>query len=129
MHARNPLRPVLAGIAIALSAACQQVPQGANPASETRLPSAAASAPGAAARPTNAGRISIRQWPEFTVDNKSLRAAPGARILSSGNLMMTPNMVPEGARVQYELDGAGQVKLIRVLDAGAAPSTPAPAGR
>ena len=99
----------------ALAGGCKQVPQSA-PAAETALPSAAASAPERAAASATAGRISIRQWPNLTIDNKALRAAPGARIINSSNLMMTPNMVPEGARVQYELDATGQVRLIRVLD-------------
>jgi hypothetical protein len=121
MHASRLLRFVQAGIAIALVAACQQVPQNAAPAPEAALPSAAANAPGSVARQAPAGRISIRQWPEIVIDNKPLRAAPGARILNSNNLMLTPNMIPEGARVQYELDGAGQVRLIRVLGPNAAP--------
>lgn len=123
MHASRLLRFSLAGIATALVAACQQVPQNAAPAPapEAALPSAAANAPGSAARQAPAGRISIRQWPEIVIDNKALRAAPGARILNSNNLMLTPNMIPEGARVQYELDGAGQVRLIRVLAPNAAP--------
>jgi hypothetical protein len=127
MHASRLLRISLAGIATALAAACQQVPQNASPAPnpDTALPSAAANAPGSAARQAPAGRISIRQWPDIAIDGKALRAAPGARILNSNNLMLTPNMIPEGARVQYELDGAGQVRLIRVL--GPNSPTPAPA--
>jgi hypothetical protein len=127
MHASRLPRFFLAGIAIALATSCQQVPQNAAPAPapESALPSAAANAPGSAARQASAGRISIRQWPEIVIDSKPLRAAPGARILNSNNLMLTPNMIPEGARVQYELDGAGQVRLIRVLGPNA--SAPAPA--
>jgi hypothetical protein len=127
MRAPALLRFVLASVAIALGASCQQVPQNAAsaPTPEAALPSAAANAPGSAARQAPAGRISIRQWPEIVIDNKALRAAPGARILNSNNLMLTPNMIPEGARVQYELDGAGQVRLIRILGPNA--PTPAPA--
>jgi hypothetical protein len=106
-----------------LLAACESAPQ--QTAGDTALPSAAASAPGAASRALRAGRISIQQWPQLTIDNKQFRAAPGARIVNSSNLMMTPNMVPAGARVEYELDGMGQVRLLRVLDPGA-DSAPAP---
>ena len=114
MHAARHLRFCFAAIAAALTAACVQVPQRAAPA-ETQVGSAAATAPGAATRGTTSGRISIRQWPYLTIDDKPLQAAPGARIFSSGNLMMTPNMLPDGARVEYELDAMGQVRLIRVL--------------
>jgi hypothetical protein len=119
MRALPLLRSCAACAAIAVIAACQQVPQSSAPA-ETQVPSAAASAPEATARAAASvpsGRISIQQWPNLTIDNKPLRAAPGARIINSSNLMMTPNLVPNGARVQYELDGMGQVRLIRVLDA------------
>jgi hypothetical protein len=120
MHASSFQQKLIAGIAIALSAlfaaGCKQVPQNAS-APEAQVPSAAASAPAAAAAASAPGRISIQQWPNLTIDGKPLRAAPGARIVNSNsNLMMTPNMVPDGARVQYELDGTGQVRLIRVLD-------------
>lgn len=127
MRATRLLQIVQAGIVIVLVAACQQVPQNTAPASEAALPSAAANAPGSAARQAPAGRISIRQWPEIVIDSKALRAAPGARILNSNNLTLTPNMIPEGARVQYELDGAGQVRLIRVLGTNAPGPAPAAA--
>jgi hypothetical protein len=124
MHASRLLRPALAGGTMALTAACVQVPQGeATPESQVRSP--AASAPEAAARTAATGRISVRQWPNVVIDNKALVAAPGARIFGSNNLMMTPNLIPEGARVSYELDALGQVRVIRVLPASPAPA-PAP---
>jgi hypothetical protein len=133
MRASRPLRPALSGSVIALMAACSSVPQSGAPAG-VPLASAAANAPGVAARPAASGRISIRQWPNLTIDDKALLAAPGARIFNSNNLMLTPNMVPDGTRVAYELDAMGQVRVIRVLDAagattGAAPRSPLPASR
>jgi len=123
---------VFAGIAAALIAACSQLPRGATDGG-TPLPSAAASAPGSASRATAAGRLTVVQWPNITIDDKALRAAPGARIFNSNNLMMTPNMLTSGARVQYELDGAGQVRMIRVLDGRSDPPSaagaPNPAAR
>jgi hypothetical protein len=124
MHVTALLRPALAGGAMALASACVQVPQGAS-APESQVASPAASSPEAAARAASSGRISTRQWPNLVIDNKALVAAPGARIFNSNNLMMTPNMVPEGARVSYELDALGQVRVIRVLPANPAPTAPA----
>jgi len=49
-----------------------------------------------------------------------LRAAPGARIFTSGNLTVTPNAVPPDTRVRYLLNGAGQVQTIWLT---AAPGT------
>lgn len=131
MPAHFPPRNVLAGIALCgallvLTAGCKQTPERTDPAAAP-LPSAAASAPGAASRATTQGRLSVVQWPNITIDNKPLRAAPGARIINSNNMMMTPNMIPAGARVEYQLDGAGQVRLLRILESrDAAPSPAAP---
>jgi len=40
------------------------------------------------------GRLTIVQWPVISIDGHELRAAPGARIFTSGNLTVTPNAVP-----------------------------------
>jgi hypothetical protein len=113
MRASGFLQLTLASAALALTAGCSQVPEQASDA-PAALPSASASAPGEASRAA-AGRLTIVQWPDIRIDDKTLRAAPGARIINSNNMMMTPNMVAPGARIQYELDGSGQVRLIRVL--------------
>ena len=113
MRASCFLQSTLASAALALMAGCSQVPEQASEA-PTALPSASASAPGQASR-TAPGRLTIVQGPDIKIDDKTLRAAPGARIINSNNMMMTPNMLVPGARVQYELDGSGQVRLIRVL--------------
>jgi len=114
---------VAALAAVALVPACGQLPRTAD--------SPAAAAPQAAdasVRRTATGRIVIVQWPELTIDGRPMRAAPGARILGRNHLTVTPNMVGAGARVQYELDALGQVRLIRVLEAEPAPA-PKPRGR
>lgn len=113
---------LLAGIALLLTA-CAQVPDAASAPGAVPLASAAGSGPSASRAP--AGRLSISQWPELTIDNKVYRAAPGARIFSADNRMITPNMLPPGARVQFELDALGQVRVLRVVDA-AAPLSPTP---
>jgi hypothetical protein len=97
------------------AAGCVQVPQSAG--GEAAAPTADAAPVAPASR---AGSLQVVQWPIITIDRREFRAAPGARILNSNNLTLTPNRVPPGAKVQYELDGLGQVRLIRVLDAGAA---------
>ncbi len=58
------------------------------------------------------GRLTIVQWPVISIDGHELRAAPGARIFTSGNLTVTPNTVPPDTRVRYLLNGAGQVQTI-----------------
>ena len=107
---------------VALLAACEQLPRTASApaavAPVTAAPGAAAAAPAAA----RSGRLVIHQWPLLSIDGRELRAAPGARIVSPTLLTVTPNMVPEGARVHYELDGQGQVRLIRILDPAGAPA-------
>jgi hypothetical protein len=50
-----------------------------------------------------------------SIDGKTLRLSPGARILSAGNLTVTPNQVATGTLVRYELDGQGQVRTIWIL--------------
>jgi len=66
------------------------------------------------------GRLTIVQWPVISIDGHELRAAPGARIFTSGNLTVTPNAVPPDTRVRYLLNGAGQVQTIWLT---AAPGT------
>ncbi len=115
---------LLAGIALLLTA-CAQVPESSSAPTSAPLASASGSGPSASRAP--AGRLSISQWPELTIDNKAYRAAPGARIFSADNRMITPNMLPPGARVQFELDALGQVRVLRVVDAAStAPVSPTP---
>lgn len=77
-----------------------------------------ASAP--APRPAqNIGRVQAVQWPLLRIDDRQLRAAPGARIVNvSTNLLITANQIPPNAQVSFELDGTGQVRLLRVLPPG-----------
>jgi hypothetical protein len=108
--------------AVALTAAlfvvgCVQVPSGA-PAPAPAPAGTAVNAPAAAPAPqaVRTGTLQVVQWPVLTIDRKEFRAAPGARIVNRNNLTVTPNQVPPGAKVQYELDGTGQVRLMRLLD-------------
>ena len=97
-----------------LASGCSSGPSGVPPgASPQMFGYGVAAASDSAGR--NVGRIQIGQWPNLTIDNKPMRAAPGARIIGAGNRMITANLVPPGARVQYELDGLGQVRSIRLL--------------
>jgi hypothetical protein len=49
------------------------------------------------------------------IDNKLFRLSPGARILSTTNLTVTPNQVTTNALVRYQLDGQGQIRTIWLL--------------
>jgi hypothetical protein len=99
----------------ALPAGCAQVPEpGSAPSAAADPPQAATSAGGATAA-TRSGRLTIVQWPNVEIDRKPMRAAPGARILNSNNLTVTPNLVPPGSLVSYELDGTGQIRTLRIL--------------
>ena len=106
-------RTLGAAVVALLLTACETVPAGADPGAAPVAPAV----PGALAVGT--GRLQVVQWPVVTIDGRPMRAAPGARILGVNNLMLTPNLVPGDARVQYELDGSGQLRLIRLLDARA----------
>jgi hypothetical protein len=111
------MRPFLATAAcliVLLASGCSSGPSGVPPGGSPQMFGyGAAAASSTAGR--NIGRIQIGQWPNLTIDNKPMRAAPGARIIGPGNRMITANLVPPGARVQYELDGMGQVRSIRLL--------------
>lgn len=110
------MRPILPGAAclLMLLSSCASSPSGSAPGPAPQMFGyGVAAASDSAGR--NVGRIQIGQWPNLTIDNKPMRAAPGARILGAGNRMITANLVPPGARVQYELDGMGQVRSIQLL--------------
>lgn len=110
------MRPILPGAAclLMLLSSCASSPSGSAPGSAPQMFGyGVVAASDSAGR--NVGRIQIGQWPNLTIDNKPMRAAPGARILGAGNRMITANLVPPGARVKYELDGMGQVRSIRLL--------------
>lgn len=110
----RPIPPAAACLLMLLLSSCASSPSGSAPGPAPQMFGyGVAAASDSAGR--NIGRISIGQWPNLTIDNKPMRAAPGARILGAGNRMITANLVPPGARVQYELDGLGQVRSIRLL--------------
>lgn len=53
-----------------------------------------------------------------TIDGKERRMAPGARILTTNNTTITPNLVPPASRVRYRLDANGQVTAVWLLQPG-----------
>ncbi len=119
MHTPSRIVPphwaALAAGALVLTA-CAQVPPSAGEAATA--PATGAAAPVAAATPAaRSGRLTIVQWPNVQIDGRPMRAAPGARILNTNNLTVTPNMVPPDTQVSYELDGIGQIRLLRILPA------------
>lgn len=63
------------------------------------------------------GRFTALQLPLVSIDGKQFRLAPGARILNPNNLTVTPNLVPAGTPVRYELDAQGLVRTIWIVDA------------
>lgn len=63
------------------------------------------------------GTMTTGQLPEVSIDGKAMRLAPGARIVSSNNLSITPNQVPAGSRVRYKTDAAGLVTQVWILPA------------
>jgi hypothetical protein len=97
-----------------LLGACDALPR-LNPQPASQVD--AAPLPGPARPAGNSGRIEVVEWPIVKIDRKELRAAPGARILNTSNMMVTPNQIPANARVTYELDGMGQIRTIRILPA------------
>jgi hypothetical protein len=65
------------------------------------------------------GRFTALQLPVVAIDGKQYRLAPGARIFNANNLTVTPNLVPAGTPVRYELDAQGLVRTVWIV--GAAP--------
>jgi len=63
------------------------------------------------------GRLTARQLPLVTIDGKEFRLAPGARIFNANNLSVTPNLVPAGTPVRYELDAQGMIRTVWIVDA------------
>ncbi len=63
------------------------------------------------------GRFTALQLPLVSIDGKQFRLAPGARILNTNNLTVTPNLVPAGTPVRYELDAQGLVRTVWIVDA------------
>jgi hypothetical protein len=60
------------------------------------------------------GKLTVIQWPLVEISGKRLYAAPGARIVNTNKLTLTPNMVAPDTRVTYELDGQGQIRVTRI---------------
>jgi hypothetical protein len=123
---RFPLGAALALLATVLLATLSGCSTQRSAVSLAPEAAAASAPPTAVARPaatSGAGRVQVVQWPILRIDNREFRAAPGARIINtSNNLMMTANQIPPNALVSFELDGMGQVRLLRVLPPGAAPA-------
>jgi hypothetical protein len=63
------------------------------------------------------GTMTTGQLPEVTIDGKTMRLAPGARIVNTGNLSITPNQVPANSRVRYKTDASGQISQVWILPA------------
>jgi hypothetical protein len=63
------------------------------------------------------GRLTALQIPLVTIDGKEFRLAPGARIFNANNLSVTPNLVPAGTPVRYELDAQGMIRTVWIVDA------------
>ncbi len=63
------------------------------------------------------GRFTALQLPLVAIDGRQFRLAPGARIFTANNLTVTPNLVPDGTPVRYELDAQGLVRTVWIVDA------------
>jgi len=79
------------------------------------------------------GRITAATASLVQIDGKTLRLAPGARVVNQRNVTVTPNMIVPGVPARYALDARGQVRAIWLVDeldrAGAAPVQSTPATR
>jgi len=63
------------------------------------------------------GVMTTQQLPLVTIDSKSYRLAPGARIIGASNSSVTPNQVPANSKVRYKVDAAGLVTHVWLLPA------------
>ena len=64
---------------------------------------------------TFVGKLTVVQWPLVEVDGKRIYAAPGARIVNTNKLTVTPNMVAPKTKARIELDDTGQIRRIDLL--------------
>jgi len=64
---------------------------------------------------TMLGVMTTGQVPTVQIDGKDYRLAPGARIVGTNNISITPNQVPPGSKVRYRLDTSGQVSQVWLL--------------
>jgi hypothetical protein len=76
------------------------------------------------------GRLEITQPPDALLDGRPTRLAPGARIRSASNLLVTPaSLVGERHKINYLSDAEGQLQHVWLLtDAEAALSRPPGSG-
>lgn len=63
------------------------------------------------------GSFTALQFPLVIIDGKQMRLAPGARIFNTNNMTVTPNLVPAGTMVRYELDAQGQIRTVWIVEA------------
>ena len=63
------------------------------------------------------GVMTTQQLPLVTIDNKTYRLAPGARIVGANNSSVTPNQVPANSKVRYRVDAQGLVTQVWLLPA------------
>jgi len=61
------------------------------------------------------GEFTAQELPVVEIDGKTLRLAPGARILNERNMTITPNLVAPKSRVAYQLDAQGLVRVVWIL--------------
>lgn len=62
------------------------------------------------------GKVTATTASLIQIDGKTFRLAPGARILNTRNLTVTPNMVEPGSQARYVLDASGAVKSLWIVD-------------
>ncbi len=63
------------------------------------------------------GTMTTQQLPVVIIDGQPMRLAPGARILNTQNLSVTPGQVPPDSPVRYKLDASGQIYQVWLLPA------------
>lgn len=78
----------------------------------------AASAQGTREVPPDAlkGRMTSLQFPQVSIDGRTYRLAPGARIYRPDRSMTTPNQVAAETPVRYVLDAQGNIKSVWIVD-------------
>jgi hypothetical protein len=64
---------------------------------------------------TMIGVMTTGQVPAVQIDGKDYRLAPGARIIGTNNITITPNQVPPGSKVRYRIDSSGQISQVWLL--------------
>ena len=63
------------------------------------------------------GTLVMGNFPEATINDKSVRFAPGARILGLSNTTQIPSSLSDPVKIRFRIDAQGEVDIAWILTA------------